>query len=270
MEQEEGREVEQKDRERHDRKRQIHALKHPEHGSLYRKTLRSARRVFDGIRVDSNQKKDWRKPFATPSHAPLHQAFSTRSNTGTRGAELGEQATPKKERKHLNPLRSMINPLSHIVEREDAMSRGVAMRERQKGSIEELDVDRRSSGHSQSSKQQAASVTLEEVKFPKRIRKRHSTVSTPDTPLSHDGSDITPSALYERTQSLPVDPSPISRVPPEAATQETSVKLETITEGSMGSLGDDSPTSKPETATEEEATDQSRLFFISVLYHKLL
>ena len=263
VEHEEGREVEQKDRQRVYRKKQIHALKHPEQGSLYRKTLRSARRLFDGILVDNNQKKDWRKPFATSSHAPLHRAFSIRSNTGPHAAEFSEHLSPKKERKQLNPLRSMMNPLSHIVEREDPTSRGVALRERQKGSIEELDIDRRSSGHSQSSKQQAASVTLEEVQLLKNIRRRRSTASTPDTPMSHEGSEAPHSASYERTQSLPIDPSPTSRVPPEQTTQETLVKLETITEGS-----DESPTSKLETATGEDSTDQSRFFHYRALYHK--
>ena len=160
----------------------------------------------------------------------------------------------------------MMNPLSHIVEREDPASRGVALRERQKGSIEELDIDRRSSGHSQSSKQQAASVTLEEVQLPKKIRR---TTSTPDTPLSHEGSDAPHSASYERIQSLPFDPSPTSRVPPEQTTQETLVKLETITEGSVGSTGDESPTSKLETATRRDITDQSRFFFtLWHYYHK--
>ena len=267
MEQEEGREVEQKDRERDDKKRQIHALKHPEQASLYRKTLRSARRLFDGIRVDSNQKKDWKKPFASSAHAPLHRAFSTRSNTGPRGAGSNEQLSPKKERKQLNPLRSMMNPLTHIVEREDPVRGGAGLIQRQKGSIEELDFDRRSSGQSQISKRQAASMKLEEVKLPRKTRRIHSMSSTPDTPLSREGSEGPLPASYERTQSLPTDASPITSAPPEPAVQEMVVKLETITEASMGSVGDESPTNTQEVvATVEEATDKSRFatFFLVV------
>lgn len=240
VEQEEGREVEKRDRERDDKKRQIHALKHPEEASLYRKTLRSARRLFDGIRVDSNQKRDWEKPFSSSlvsSHAPLKRHLSTRSNAGVGGGVKTptEQQTPQRESsRQYNPLRFMLNPLSLITERGEER-----LTERPQGSIEDLDTNQRYSIHSQSSKYTpTASTVLEDSVLSKNIRRRHSTASTPEPTSPYNVTDdrtlSSPLASYDRTQSEPVDPSLKSRVSDLSSVYDSAAvgakALETITE----------------------------------------
>ena len=261
MEHEEGRESEKRDRERNDKKRQIHALKHPEEVSLYRKTLRSARRLFDGIRVDSHQQKDWKKPL-TSKHGALKRHLSLKGTMSPGVRTPTEHSSPQKEHKQSNPLRFMMNPLSLVTEREDRLT------ERPQGSIEELDnANQRYSIHSQTSSRYAAtaaSTTWEDsISSSRNVRRRLSTASTPE-PLSprvdSDRGGSSPPISYERTQSVPVPPSLTSRGSELSSVYEAAPKLlETITEDTA-------------TATES-ATDQERYVlacFLGVLFSRLI
>ena len=247
VEQEEGREVEERDRERDDRKRQIHALKHPEEASLYRKTLRHARQLYEGIRVDRHEKKDWQKPFSAPSHTHLRRALSTTASASvSTHTNTREQATPKRILKQANPLRFVMNPLSRVTAgREESVREG-------------LKSDRQSS---QSSKHVVASGTWEGVGPSKKIRRRRSTASSPEAPISHTEPDLPHTVSYERTQSLPVDASPTSRVPEGTAEESAAaaVRLETISEDTLTTSAGEERTKTQETVTEaEDETEHTR------------
>ena len=247
VEVEEGREVEERDRERDNKKRQIQALKHPEEASLYHKTLRRARWVYNSIRIDTNQKKDWKKPFPTSGHVQLRRALSTKSNTGG-GTAAGqtdhkEHGTPKRVLKQANPLRFIMNPQSRGPGGEEDSLALKSLRSRSP-----MGSDHRSSEHSQSSKQTASGV-WDEAMASRRIKRKQSTVSSPETPLPRTTSDsISLAKSYERTQSLPMDQSSTSAAT-ERETEETVATLETITEGSL---------TWEETAMEKEITAGQR------------
>lgn len=232
MEQEEGREVEKKDRERKDKKRHIHALKHPEEGSLYRKTLRSAKRLFEGIGVDSHQKKDWEKPFS--GHGPVKRHLSGKSTGNDFGTLLPTVESPMEEqRKQFNPLRFVMNPTSEMGLGERREDSATPIVEEKRNSMEVVDTDHRSSIPSHSSHPSDRTLEADSTHSKTRpIQQKLRTMSSPDT-LSPREFDVALPALYERTQSVPADPAPMSRqsdLSSVAGPEETLPKLETITE----------------------------------------
>lgn len=199
VEQEEGREVEKKDRERKDKKRHINALKHPEQASLYRKTLRNARRLIEGITVDSHQKKDWQKPFS--GHGTLKHQKSTGSGLGTLPLSSDNQMG---QRRQSNPLRFVMNPmLSQSVLGEQSAARAEMV-----SSVEALDTDHRSSIQSHST-QQSEQVARDSTHSKSRVFKRNiSSASTPEHMSPQDFDMTSSTASYERTQSVPLESIP--------------------------------------------------------------
>lgn len=221
VEQEEGREVEKKDRERKDKKRHINALKHPEQASIYRKTVRSARRLIEGIRVDSNQKKDWQKPFS--GHGTLKHQKSTGSGLGALPLSSDNQMG---ERKQFNPLRFVMNPmLSQSLLREQSAARASEMA----SSVEALDADHRSSMQS-SSTQQSERAARDSTRSKSRdLKRKVSSASTPET-LSPRDFDTSSTASYERTQSVPMESVPTVRPSELSPVYEQEDELEAIPE----------------------------------------
>lgn len=237
--------MEKKDRERKDKKRHINALKHPEQASIYRKTLRSARRIIEGITVDSHQKKDWQKPFS--GHGTLKHQKSTGSGVGT--LPLSSE-NPMGERKQSNPLRFVMNPmLSQSVLREQSAARASEMA----SSVEALDTDHRSSMQSYST-QQSEHVASDSTRSKSRDFKRKlSTASTPET-LSPRDFDTSLTASYERTQSVPVESIPAVRPPELSPVYEL----------------EDEPTSKleaiPEDNTIGEQAEEDRSLYLYIVH----
>jgi hypothetical protein len=251
VEQEEGMEVEKKDRERKDKRRHINALKHPEEASLYRKTIRSAKRLFDSITVDSHQKKDWQKPFS--SHPPVMRHTSGKSaNSGTLVART---PSPSKERKQSNPLRFIMNPLSRmgIMETEEEEPARARFERRLHSSVEELDTAHRFSIQSRSShgSKRVAELPSAASKS-KKVQRKQSTISSPD-PQSPQEIDIPLGASYEWTQSVPLVPTLTPRESELSSVLETVPTLEPITEDSVAPSTQ--PTIHVESSTKEAPSE---------------
>ena len=254
MEQEEGREVEEKDRVRSDKKRHINALKHPEERGLYRKTLHSAKRLFEGIRIDTHQKKDWQKPISS-SHAPLHRYLSTKSGATGRGVgtRTPTEHIPKREQpRQSNPLRFVMNPASQSVSKREI---GGKLEEQSRGSIEDLDTDPVPSLQNPLGKLKTGLISKDDSTTTSNIKRNISTASSPERLFPRE-PDSSPPTSYKRTHSAPVtDPlshrgSDLSSVFEEEG--GVAPKLETIAEDS--SLADTEP-----------KTDHDRLIISSIV-----
>ena len=226
MEQEEGREVEKKDKERKDKKRYINALRHPEEGGRYRKTIRGAKHLYEGVRSDRPQ-KDWEKQLSR--HTPVGRLVSTKSMGSGAGGGIGTRTpvemTPKRELRQSNPLRFIMNPISEaIAEREERLAARLTLTERVRSSFEELDVEEGASHHG---RPVAGPDSGDVPRSSRDVRRKVSSMSTPEILESVSS----PPANYERTQSLPVSPPSLTAQLSEVYEGDKTVpKLETIDE----------------------------------------
>ena len=282
VEEEEGREVEQKDKERKDRKRHINALKHSEGSTFIRKTLKRTLRPIQGVSTaDTNQKREWEREFLS---SPVKHQGSIRDSIISGIQFTAEHHSPARSGRTprlFNPLRFAIRSddsklqLQKIEEKEEAdrksggsqegrivtkkkkltgniaISGGSAVEQRGsaelKGSTEfrGSSEDRGSSEHRRSSKDRE-SVRPHSLSGSELDRKA-STVSSPDFFSPTDFAMHRPS--FERTQSTP---EPNIGFPRPAG---DNVTLEAITEHSAACLEGEE---KKEVENEKEKEEKDR------------
>ena len=246
VEEEEGREVEKKDRERKDKKRHINALKESEGTHLLRRTLKDAVRFYEQVPTDTNQKKDWEKQF---SSNPVKQRVSVQDDTISGiffSAEPRSPGITVRNPRLFNPLRFMVKsddpklrPQRVSVEEKRAIHTSEGLEMGVAGAERPLDTEKESALSKGTPKEVGGSVQGSSHSL---LRSRLSTASSPGTYISTQDSTFSRCASFERTQSTPEETGLFAKALC-IAPQDTAMRLDTIAEDN----------------TQAEKTDQSRL-----------